>query len=288
MPTLSHQEKEYIIFCDESDRRGPFFSNFYGGVIVGGSKWNQVSQRLEQAKQDANILSEVKWEKVSPFDVERYELLVRAYFDELAAGSIRTRIMFTQNLHVPRNLTPIHHRDEYFILYYNFLKHGFGLRYMPIHPNGARLRFYLDQLPDQSNVKKHQFRGFIGGLANDSHIRRARLAINEADIAEVNSKDHILLQCTDVILGAMSFRLNDKHKAKLPGSRLRGKRTVAKERLYKFIFNQIRRVSGKKAFNIGISTGVSNYPMGRWMDPYLHWRFVSKEHEVDSSKGKRK
>ena len=24
-------EREYIFFCDESDRKGPFFSNFYGG-----------------------------------------------------------------------------------------------------------------------------------------------------------------------------------------------------------------------------------------------------------------
>ena len=25
-------EKEYIIFCDESDKRGKYYSNFYGGV----------------------------------------------------------------------------------------------------------------------------------------------------------------------------------------------------------------------------------------------------------------
>lgn len=110
------QEEEYIIFCDESDRKGAFFSNFYGGVIVGGSQWNSVVQRLEEARQRAGILSEVKWEKVSPFDVDRYEALVSAYFDEIADGTIRTRVMFTQNRNIPRNLTAIHHRDEYFIL----------------------------------------------------------------------------------------------------------------------------------------------------------------------------
>jgi hypothetical protein len=31
-------EKEYIIFCDESDRFGKYYSNFYGGVIVGPSQ----------------------------------------------------------------------------------------------------------------------------------------------------------------------------------------------------------------------------------------------------------
>jgi hypothetical protein len=30
-------EKEYIIFCDESDASGKYYSNFYGGVLVGSS-----------------------------------------------------------------------------------------------------------------------------------------------------------------------------------------------------------------------------------------------------------
>lgn len=33
-------EKEYIIFCDESDKYGKYYSNFYGGAIVGASKCN--------------------------------------------------------------------------------------------------------------------------------------------------------------------------------------------------------------------------------------------------------
>ena len=28
-------EKEYLVFCDESDASGRFYSNFYGGVLVG-------------------------------------------------------------------------------------------------------------------------------------------------------------------------------------------------------------------------------------------------------------
>ncbi len=30
-------EKEYLIFCDESDTVGAYYSNFYGGVMVGSS-----------------------------------------------------------------------------------------------------------------------------------------------------------------------------------------------------------------------------------------------------------
>ena len=52
-------EKEYTILCDESDLKGPFFSNFYGGIIVGGSVWQSASKRLEDAKARAGLQSEV-------------------------------------------------------------------------------------------------------------------------------------------------------------------------------------------------------------------------------------
>lgn len=280
-------EKEYIILCDESDQKGPFFSNFYGGVIVGGSVWQSASERLEDAKAKAGIQSEVKWSKVSPHDVDRYEPLIQEFFDLIAEGMVRMRVMFRQNIHQPINLTQDHTKNEYFILYYHFLKHGFGLSYMPPHPSGVRLRFYLDQLPDQSKEKLAQFRGYISGLSSNPHIRRAGLSIGKEDITQVDSKDHILLQCADVVLGSISFRLNEKHKAIPAGKKRRGKRTLAKERLYKFILKQIKRVTGKDSFNIGITTGLTSGIQGRWTEAYLHWRFVPKDHLYDKNRGKR-
>jgi hypothetical protein len=280
-------EREYIILCDESDQKGLFFSNFFGGVIVGGSVWQSVSKRLETAKAKAGIESEVKWSKVSPHDVDRYEPLIQEFFDLIAEGMVRMRVMFRQNIHQPVNLTQDHLKNEYFILYYQFLKHGFGLSHMPPHPSGVRLRFYLDQLPDQSKEKLAQFRGYISGLSSNPHIRRAGLSIGKEDITQVDSKDHILLQCADVVLGSISFRLNGKHKAIPAGKKRRGKRTLAKERLYKFILGQIKRVTGKDSFNIGITTGLTSGIEGRWTEAYLHWRFVPKDHVYDKYRGKR-
>ena len=39
------------------------------------------------------------------------------------------------------------------------------------------------------------------------------------------------MQCLDIVLGAMAFRLNDMHKEKRPDTNRRGKRTIAKEKL---------------------------------------------------------
>lgn len=271
-------EKEYTILCDESEKRGAFFSNFYGGVIVGGSVYREAVERLMAAKETQKIESEIKWTKVGPYEVRRYEPVVREFFNLMGEGLVRMRVMFRQNIHEATSLTPDHYKNEYFLLYYQFLKHGFGLPHMPHHPEGVKLRFYLDQLPDQTREKMSQFRGYVCGLNYEPRIRKAGLVIAEEDVAEVDSKSHILLQCADLVLGSIPFRLNEKHLAKPEGKHRRGKRTVAKHALYKTILGEICRVTKKPHFNIGISTGIDGDYANRWSAPYLHWRFVPSEH----------
>jgi hypothetical protein len=68
------------------------------------------------------------------------------------------------------------------------------------------------------------------------------------------------------------FRLNDKHKEIPRGEKRRGKRTIAKEQLYKTLLQEIRQM--KPGFNIGMSTGTAGDLAARWHAPYLHWSFV--------------
>ena len=208
-------EKEYLIICDESDRKGKFFSNFYGGVRVGGSHLDAVNARLQAKKQALGLISEVKWGKTDATVVGRYEELMEVFFNEVAAGRVIGRIMFTQNARVAKGLTEQHMADEYYILYYQFLKHGFGLRHMPEHAQPPKLRVYLDEIGD-TKEQIAKFRGFISGLAQDSIIRRTGLVLKEEDITEVRSHDHILLQCLDVVLGSISFRLQWHRRQGVP------------------------------------------------------------------------
>ncbi len=82
----------------------------------------------------------------------------------------------------------------------------------------------------------------------------------------------------DVVLGSMCFRLNDKHKEIPPGKKRRGKRTIAKEKLYKHINGKIRKI--RTGFNAGVNTGIIKEE-DRWSHPYRHWNFKPKEHEID-------
>jgi hypothetical protein len=273
---MTMAEKEYIIFCDESDASGKYYSNFYGGVLVGSSQYDRITARLNAEKQRLHLFGEVKWSKVSAQYLSKYQDLIRVFFSELRAGHARIRIMFRQNAHQPVGLTQEQIEGAYFRLYYQFIKHAFGLAFHPPAGHPVRLKLYFDEFPETKEAAT-QFKGFILGLKDNPKIHQAGFVLSSEDVAEIRSHDHVLAQCLDVVLGAMAFRLNDKHKEIPPGETRRGRRTVAKEQLYRTILAEIRRL--KPGFNIGISTGTAGDPSARWSAPYLHWRFIPSEME---------
>jgi hypothetical protein len=282
---LMSDDSEFIIFCDESDVRGRFYSNFYGGVIVGSSNYDRITQRLNAAKNELNLFGEVKWSKVSEPYLPKYQALMRIFFEEVRDGNVKVRIMFRQNRHQPVGLTQEQIEGTYFRLYYQFIKHAFGLGYHPGGAGPARLRLYFDEFPETKEAAT-QFKGFLLGLNNNPKISSAGFIIAPEDIAEIRSHDHVLAQCLDVVLGAMAFRLNDKHKEKPPGALRRGKRTIAKEHLYHTIRAEILKI--KPNFNIGISTGTPGGLVDRWTAAYLHWQFIPAEFEHRAGATKRK
>ena len=77
----------------------------------------------------------------------------------------------------------------------------------------------------------------------------------------------------DIILGAMAFKLNNLH-LKIPlGATEPGKKTKAKEALFKHILELIQDVDEVEIFRIEESTTPDNAKC-RWSTPYRHWRFV--------------
>lgn len=185
--------------------------------------------------------------------------------------------MFRQNALVPQNLTRDQEQKEYFLLYYQFIKHSFGIDYCNQNEkNSVVLKLYFDKLPD-TKKKNREFKGYIYALNDFFFINNVH--IYKEDIAEVDSKNHVVLQCMDIILGAMNFKLNDMDKEKIQNSNHRGKRTIAKEKLYREILKNIRAIHPN--FNIGISTGIRKEIENHWRDPYRHWCFKSKNSIFD-------
>lgn len=275
---------EYTIYSDESDSKGAHYSNFYGGALVRSTHLMSIQSALEEKKKALRLDGEVKWQKVTAQYLDKYIDLMALFMDQVATDLIKVRIMFTHNYLQPVGLDQYQHEHSYFLLYYQFIKHCFGLRWSDHAQPNVIVRLYLDRLPD-SHEKRELFKDHILGLNRYRQFQQAGIALKRDQIAEVNSHDHDVLQCLDVVLGAMNFRLNDKHLLKPAGARQRGKRTIAKEKLYKYLNRRIRGIYPN--FNIGITTGHGGDISNRWHHPYRHWRFVPRNVEINEEAGKK-
>lgn len=275
---------DYILYCDESIKEGKFYSNFYGGALISGEVFDKVNADLNEKKQKLGFNGEIKWSKVTENYLNKYIEMISIFFDYIKSNVIKIRIMFTQNCRIAKSLTPDHKENEFYLLYYQFFKHIYGFQYCNPHNIQVYLKPYFDVLPDKKE-KNDNFKDFIYKLQMDPIFQSSNIKIRREDIAEVVSHNHIILQCMDIILGAMQFRLNNLHLEKPEGSCKRGKRTIAKEKLYKHINSLIREIY--PGFNIGETTGVKGNLSNRWSHSYRHWLFVSSESAYDKTKTKK-
>jgi hypothetical protein len=277
--------QEYVIYCDESTEKGKFYSNFYGGALVRSADIDAVRKALKDKKEELNFGGEIKWDKVTSNYLQKYKDLMDLFFDLIAKDTVKVRIMFTQNINKPINLTEEQVEQTYFILYYHFLKLAFGLAHSNDGKQPVYLRLLLDQLPD-TKEKALKFKAYLCALSKNPQFRAAKVAILEHFIADVKSHEHDILQCLDVVLGSMQFRLNDMYKAMPKGKKRRGKRTKAKHALYRHINAHIRKIY--PGFNVGTSTGTAKGIEDRWRHPYRHWLFVPSEREQVPGMSKKK
>lgn len=214
---------------------------------------------------------------------EKYIAFVNATFDVIERGDMKIRIMFTQNRWVPY-LAEYQYENEYFLLYHQFIKHAFGLRYCTEGgDDGASAAVLLDDIPHNA-AKLHAFKSYLSSLSYPIW-QRANFSIAYEDITDVNSKEHNVLQALDVILGGIQSRLNEKHTKPIAPARRRSKRARAKGAVYDAIKRRI--FSLYPNFNVGISTGHSGGLTDRWTDPYRHWLFMPSAAQEDATRTKK-
>lgn len=274
----------YIIFCDESEGKGKFYSNFFGGVLVEASKQEAIEAELQQVKNELNIFNgEMKWQNITQPYAEKYVVFINAIFDIVERGDMKFRIMFTQNRNVAL-LKDYQVGEEYFLLYYQFIKHAFGLRYSTKNGGSASAAVLLDDVPHNA-VKLHDFKVYLSSLSIFPIWKNSKFSIAYEDIADVDSKKHNILQALDVVLGGMQSRMNEKHTKPVPPAKRRSKRARAKELVYKAIKNRIWTIYPN--FNVGVSTATPDGLHQRFDHLYRHWQFVPSDAVIDPKRTKK-
>jgi hypothetical protein len=260
----------YYVWCDESIEKGKFFSDFYGGVIINKEDFEEINTELTKLFLSFNLGSELKWSKINDYQKVGYMKMMDLFFRYIKDGKLKIRIMFTETKH---NATPQGKSDEKFLLlYYQFIKHAFGFQFMD-NTETNHIEFFFDDIPDKEE-KKQEFKKFICDLQNLPEFQKAKVIIKIDEIAEVKSHKHILLQCLDVVLGAMATRLNKLNLIKPEGQRRRGKRTIAKEKVFKHILALIKTIQPN--FRIATNTWHAGDTKNVWLMAYRHWIFKRK------------
>lgn len=268
---------EYIIYSDESISKGELYSDFFGGALVSSKDWNEVNTAIAEKKVELNLLGEIKWTKVSVSYLEKYKQMMNLFFLFIKQNKVKLRIMFRESKQIPsqKDQDPI--ANKYHLLYYQFIKHAFGL---PYH-DGAKgetvyLRLFFDQIADSSR-QNDVFRAHIRHLQGMWLFKKAHIIIRPEDVVEIDSHKHPIQQCMDIVLGSMSFHLNGKHLEIRVGQNKPGNKTQAKEELFNHILQLIKDVNGVEDFDISQTTLPDN-AKSRWRSPYRHWKFISAEY----------
>ena len=273
----------YYIWTDESDATGKYYANFYGGILIQSEHYEDVQQRLLAVVKEVGLENEeIKWQKVNEYTEKRYERIMDVLFALLGEDKAKIRIFFRHRQFEPVGLTNEQRRKEYPKLYYQFIKNDFGLIHSNQKGKSVRVRLLIDDMP-LKGPDRDEFLKAIYHLNELKTFQNAGIVIGDGDVAEVNSKKHLPLQVMDVVLGAMCFRLNDKHKERgIDGKR--ANRNIVKEKLYKYIRTKIWELH--PGFNIGVTTPITKMS-DLWERPYLHWNFVPKNFTKNEEMTKR-
>ena len=59
---MARRSRMYYIWCDESDKEGEYYSNFYGGILIGSKDLPRVLKKMEQKVAELDITEEIKWQ----------------------------------------------------------------------------------------------------------------------------------------------------------------------------------------------------------------------------------
>jgi len=263
--------REFILIADESTQKGPLYSNFFGGLLISSDRVEPVSSALAEEKLRLNLRNEVKWNKTSLNYLGKYCHLMSLFFKYVRSGDVKVRITFTPNSRLPLDLSRYHRDHKFNLLYYQFIRHAFDFQYCDLGTAQISLQIFLDTLSG-SMQKKHEFAQFLYGLntVKELSFPGGRFLIPDDGIGEINSRESDLLQCLDVVLGAMQFRLNQGHLVVQKETGRRANRTIAKDALSNHLLNLVRDFIPE--FRLDVTTRAHPATL-RWRHPYRHWSF---------------
>ncbi len=278
--------KSYEVCGDEAWVHGNLPLNrywcFFGGLFGETPAIDALETDLRASASSNQFLSEFKWSSISPASLAAYIGLVDVLFEHIRTRGIKFRQVFLDRalVHYPSPGDPVlTDLDIQFRICYQFIKHSFGLQYLPQAVGGNhKITIRMDTHSSQKHKKR--LKGEIESIPQK--IGRNDLDI---EIAHICSTKLLRIQACDIVLGAAGSYGNKAHKQRHNGKKRMTDSQKVRFKLAKHIYNQLRDIDsesrGSKAFNWFESTGHDGNKANRYFHKVRIWKFMPRKFQID-------
>ncbi|PSL03826.1 DUF3800 domain-containing protein [Cecembia rubra] len=183
--------KTFNMYCDESchleNDHKPYMLIGYTSVA-----YNQLeghNERIKNIKKKHHYYGEIKWSNVSASQYDFYKELIEYFF----ATDIAFRAIIVKKDQVDNQRFNQDFDDLYYKMYYQLLNHNKDSRYtynVYLDIKDTLSAHKVQRLKDILNIKMGVFR----------------------NVQNIHSKESLMMQLTDLLLGALSYNLNVTEK----------------------------------------------------------------------------
>jgi len=183
--------KIYNLYCDESchlENDGKKYM-LLGYVSCPYPQIKEHSENIKKMKQKFNFFGEMKWSKISNSNISFYSEIIDYFFDK----HLNFRALIVNKTTINKERFSDSFDDFYYKMYWQLIIHKIDTL--------NRYNIYLDIKDSLSATKVHKLKQILN--MNLQVIDR---------LQNIRSHESLLLQMCDVILGAISYNLNQENK----------------------------------------------------------------------------
>ena len=248
---------------------------FFGGLLGLESDIDRLETALKQIVSNFGYRREVKWQGISRQCEVVYKELVDELLLHIETYDIKYRQSFLDRyfVHDASNLLdPPTDIEVQFKVYYQFIKHNFGLKYLPEQSSKSEIIVRLDRHSNQDHKDKLQ--SFV---EDDLPRMLNREADFDIRLSYVNSKKFLRMGVCDLLMGAAGSHGNRRHLKRKSGQRGMTDKQKCRLEFCNHVYGKLRtldaKTRGSKAFNWFESTGHSGNLTNRLNHPIRIWKF---------------
>ena len=189
----------YDVYCDESrqdlivekssiDSHNRFVC--IGGIMLPTEKREGLKASIKELKDKHNLYGELKWGNVSPNKINFYLELVDLFFSSDSSIDFRTVVLDAKDID-NETFNDSDHELGYYKFYYQLLYHWIEPQY--------KYYIFTDYKTNKDRTRLKNLKGILN---------RACWSESVELIQAINSKESLLLQLQNVLMGAVGYKFN--------------------------------------------------------------------------------